>query len=215
MQGFLRLLLALASFIPCPLCGEVHELKIHAILVRKYRDTETVTNRVILIPVILCCIAKDKGLPYTKRILPPFLHPFCVIRLDCAMDCLRRYPDGRVGCADACSILGAADARTARRHLRLTLEGIKEASLQLTTVLSQHPSYASLTPHRIGQSCLENLEAAGAGIQKAKGRLKGGGIATIPVQFYVYAVGAMRRAKKQLAVSLTLVLRAWLLHDTS
>lgn len=215
MQDFLRLLLTLAGFIPCPLCGEIHEPKIHVLLERKYRDRREFTNRVILIPVILCRIAKDKGLPYTKRILPPFLHPFCVIRLDCALDCLRRYPDRRVGCADACSMLGAGDARTARRHLRLTLEGIKAAALRVTTILSEHPSFASLGRQRTGQTPLEVLEEAGEQMQLAAGRLKGGGIAPIPIQLYVYAVGVERRAKGGLAVSLTLVLCAWLFHDTS
>jgi hypothetical protein len=169
---------------------------------------------VIRIPVVLCRSAKDKGLPYTKRILPPFLHPFCVIRLDCAIAYLKRYTDEVFHCAEAFLMLGTGFARTARRHLRLTLEGIKEAALQLTAALSQFPSYASLTPQRIGQTHLEALEEAGEQVLRAAGRLQGGGIPTIPVQLYVYAVGVVRRARR-LAVSLTLVLRAWLFHDTS
>jgi hypothetical protein len=215
VQDFLRLLFTLAGFIPCPLCGDIHEPQIHALLKRKYRDTTTTTNQVILIPVVRCPSAKAKGLAYTKRILPPFLHPFCVIRLDCAMDHLRQYPEGHVGCAEACSMLGAGDPRTARRHLRLTLEGIKTAALQVSTILSDHPSYASLGKHRSGQTPMEVLEEAGEQLQRAAGRLKGGGIGAIPVQLYVYAVGVAGRAKKRLAISLTLVLRIWLFHDTS
>ena len=174
-----------------------------------------VSNRVILIPVTLCRNAKARGLPYTKRILPPFLHPFCVIRLDCAMDYLRRYPDGHFHRADAFDMLGTGDQRTARRHLRLTSAAINAAALQVTTVLSQFPAYASMGRRRIDQTPLEVLEEAGEQVQRAAGRLKGGGIAAIPVQFYVYAVGVEGRAKRPFAVSLTLVLRAWLFHDTS
>lgn len=215
MQDYLRILLFLAGFIPCPLCGEIHELKIHALLERKYRDTQLVINQVTLIPVILCHIAKEKGLPYTKRILPPFLHPFCVVRLDCAMDYLRQYPDGHFHRADALLTLGTGDVRTARRHLRLTLEGIRTAALQVTRILSEQPSYASLGRQRTGQTPVEVLEEAGEQLQRAAGRLKGGGIAPIPVQLYVYAVGVEGRAKKYFTLSLTLVLRAWLFHDTS
>ena len=49
---------------------------------RKYREREQQENVAIIIPVILCLVARAQKTQYTKRLLPEFLIPHSVIRLD-------------------------------------------------------------------------------------------------------------------------------------
>ena len=49
---------------------------------RNYRDRESRKNTSIVILVIMCLYARDQKEQYTKRLLPEFLIPRSVIRLD-------------------------------------------------------------------------------------------------------------------------------------
>jgi hypothetical protein len=205
----------LSGIIRCVLCGQIHELKIHAYLRRKVRDSETGKNRTIIIMVIMCPIAKELKKQYTKRILPPFLNPYCVISLDSTLAYLRLHPDGSMHRDLACQMMGTVDLRTVQRHIFITMGRISEAGLELHKFLSQIPSYAQIPPQRVGQTPLDSLEEAGAEVYRATVRVQGGSAARIPVQVYVYGVGVFQRARNFLAISLTLVLRAVAFHDTS
>jgi len=65
------------SEVPCPLCGEIHVVRIHGYFIRKVRDAETKENVEIMIFAIFCEIARERKDQYTKRILPPFVTPEC------------------------------------------------------------------------------------------------------------------------------------------
>ena len=60
----------------------VHPGRIHGYVERKFRHRQLWENVAIIIPVILCPIARAEKSQYTKRLLPDFLTPYSVIRLD-------------------------------------------------------------------------------------------------------------------------------------
>ena len=128
---------------------------------------------------------------------------------------LQRYPDGTMKHEIGCQMLGTVDPRTVLRHIRMTMQRIREAGLLLNTFLSQMPSYAQIPAHRIGQTPMESLEESGDEVHRATVRLQGGSTAKIPVLVYVYAVGVLQKTAPLLAIPLTLVLRAWVFDDTS
>ena len=63
------------------LCGEIHAVRIHAVLMRKIRNRDF-ENVEIGVFSIVCGRAKEQGKQYTKRILPPFVIPECNITLE-------------------------------------------------------------------------------------------------------------------------------------
>jgi hypothetical protein len=89
---FVQLLKVFFANYPCLLCKKVHELKIHDYPTRLYRNNESYRNEKIIIPVIICLEAKKLGLPYTKRILPPFLSPNAISLWKMIMKCSNRCP---------------------------------------------------------------------------------------------------------------------------
>lgn len=102
---------------PCPLCGEKHEVRVHAVLVRKIR-TEEEENTEILIVSIYCRRARESGRQYTKRILPVFVIPGCNITLENVLLYLRRHAEGeKIDYEEASYLLGSYDNRTIRRHV--------------------------------------------------------------------------------------------------
>ncbi len=111
----------LALFVPCPLCGEVHELRIHALLWRNVRSPEQGENTEIVIVAIICGRAEEAGKQYTKRILPPFVIPYCQIGREGVMAYLHRFPEGRIVYRFGNELLGARDIRTIRRHIAMGL----------------------------------------------------------------------------------------------
>ena len=60
----------LARVVPCLLCGQLHELKILSYPARKVRQPDTCANATIIIVVVVCATAKERGTQYSKRILP-------------------------------------------------------------------------------------------------------------------------------------------------
>jgi hypothetical protein len=214
-QAFCELLIRVSAFIPCLLCGEVHLLSIHARLWRTVRSPEEGQNIEIVIIAIICLKAKEVGRQYTKRILPPFVIPYCVISREAVLAYLRRFPDGRIHYRIASPMLGAVDMRTIRRHIADALDLISEATLQITLVLSQLPSYATVPQRRVGESEMASLGKAVEEMHRASRRVRGGSAPQIPPVVYIHAVGVYSRARNPLVPPLGLVLRAAVFHDTS
>ena len=214
-QAFIALVLRLFAFTPCLLCGQLHAVKIHAYLWRKVRSPAEGSNTEITIISIFCSIAREQGKQYTKRLLPPFVIPYCVICREIVLTYVRQYPDGAIHAASACAMMGTVDVRTVRRHVRLEMQLIGDASLRLIEFLSSLPGYAMVPDHRAGASMLESLDTAGAEMDRTATRVQGGIAARIPVLAYVHALNVYARAKQAIAAPLTLVLRAVVFRDTS
>ena len=84
---------------------------------RKYRDREHQENLTIIVPVIICPVARARGTQYTKRLLPEFLIPHSVIRLDYLLEAVDLQGAKRTEAA-VCDLLGCLDPRTARHQMR-------------------------------------------------------------------------------------------------
>jgi hypothetical protein len=190
-------------------------MRIHVRLWRKVRSPADGKNTDITIIVIICLSAKKKGTQYTKRLLPPFVIPYCVISRESVMAYARRFPNGIIHVAIASAMMGTVDIRTIRRHLLDTRKLIEDAALRLSECLSGIPAYARMPDQRPGQSPLESLDKASKEMDRAAARVQGGSAPTIPPLVYVHAVGVYARAGKRLIPSLSLVLRAVVFHDTS
>jgi len=214
-QAYVVLVRQLFIFTPCLLCGQLHVLKIRAFLWRKVRSPEDGLNTEIIIILIFCKTAKEQGWQYTKRLLPPFVIPYCVICREPVMAYIRQYPDGAIHSAIASPMMGTIDIRTIRRHVRLAMHLIKDASLQLWEFLSGLSGYASLPAHRPGASPLESLDKAAQEMDRAATRVQGCSAETIPVLVYVHALNVYTRARNPIVPVPTLVLQATFFHDTS
>jgi hypothetical protein len=95
-------------------CGTLYPARIHGYVERKYRDRECQHNVTIVIPVILCPLARALTRQYTKRLLPRFMIPHSVIRLDYLLEAADPAKSG--GSEEAvCELIGCLDPRTARR----------------------------------------------------------------------------------------------------
>ena len=215
MQGFEALLIQIFTFAPCLLCGQVHAMKIHVRLWRKVRSPVDGKNIEITIIAIICLSTKKKGTQYTKRILPPFAIPYCVINREAVLAYVRQFPDGIIHVAIASEMMGTVDIRTIRRHVLETKKLIVDAALRLSEFLSAIAGYGELPDHRLGQSSVESLDKAAKEMDRAAARVQGGSAPTIPPMVYVHAVGVYARGGGRLISPLSLVLRAVVFHDTS
>jgi len=207
--------IAAASDIPCLLCGEIHALHVHVRLVRKVRSPQAGENVEITIVSIICRRAKRRGRQYTKRLLPPFVIPFCQIGREGVCAYLRRFPDGSMNYRFAFSLMGARDPRTIRRHLQMGSAQIAKATLILATLLSGLPAFAKLPQRPLGQSDPAYLEDLSEQAHRARRRAGAGGQPRIPSLLYVHLVGVFDGARPPLAPSLSSVVRAVVFHDTS
>ena len=214
---FVLLLIEMFLDVPCLLCGEIHKLHIHAKLARKVRSAETQLNITITIVAIICRKAKKSGKQYTKRILPPFVIPYCLIRRDYVWAYLSLYPaGGRLHAQIASEMLGTVDLRTMRWLIQQAREEITEVALTLTEFLSAIPSYATLPDRKVGEPDLKYLCAVAEEIDQAAERVRGGNAVKIPPLVYLHAFDVYRRAPpNSLKPSLTSVLKAAVFHDTS
>lgn len=205
----------MASYVPCPLCGAVHALRIHDRLWRKVRSPEEGENIEVTIVSIICDAAKEAGKQYSKRILPPFVIPYCQIGRQGVLAYLQRFPDGRVVYGAGLAMLGARDIRTIRRHIALGLASIASAALQVARLLSELPAYATIPQHRLGESPGEYLEELAKEMHRAGQRAGGEGASRVPPIVYTHLASAVERSPRPLATPLTCVLRAAVFHDTS
>jgi Arc/MetJ family transcription regulator len=186
----------------------VHELKIHSYPPRKVRVPETCANATIFIVVIVCATAKKRGEQYSKRILPPFVAPYCVIRRDGVLDYLKRNPAGTMHYRMALSMLGALDKRTIRRHLDEGLTLIGRAAMQIAELLSQRAFFGTMPQRALGESEVTYLEAASEELSRAARRAAGARGRSIPCLVLVHIAGVSARHRGPPKVSTTSVLRA-------
>lgn len=110
---------------------------------RSYRDRETGENSSIVILVIICLLARDQGKQYTKRLLPEFLTPRCVIRLDYLQEAAALPPEEQRP-DRVCEILGCIDPRTARRRLSELNDAITRVTVELACFRSSTPELGAL-----------------------------------------------------------------------
>ena len=141
------------------MCGEIHRLHVHGYPHRCYRDRESGENLLIHVVAILCPIAQAAGKPYTRRLLPDFLIPRCVIRLDHLVEAAEEVQPGK-DVEKTCRILGCIDARTARSHLKRLDHAIATAAVELVERRAMAPELGELpqaTPQTVPLARLEAL----------------------------------------------------------
>ena len=142
---------------------------------RYYRDPDSGENTRIRILSILCPIARAAGRSYTKRLLPDFLIPRCVVRLDCLVEAAAEHQSRR-DIARSCELLGCIDVRTARVHLKRLKEAIEVASVELAEARAMSPELGELshtTPETLPLARLEALyrRESEAGVRAGAGSL--------------------------------------------
>jgi len=188
-------------------------VRIRSYLSRKVRSPEEDKNTPITIIAIFCPTAKARGRQYTKRLLPPFLIPHCVICREAVLAYLRLHPDGVLHAAVASPMMGTVDLRTMRRHLGRALQLITEATGTLRKVVVTALVAPTRGAEGAGPSALESLQEAAQEIAHAADR-KQASAAALPVLVYVHALEMDARARDPLVRVTTLVLRTVGFHDT-
>lgn len=182
---------------------------------RKVRSPEQGENIDITIISIVCVTAKEAGKQYTKRILPPFLIPYCQIGREGVMAYLGRFPDGRIVYRFGNELLGARDLRTIRRHIAMGLATIAAAGLELARLLSGLPAHATLPEPQLKQSPGQYLQELSQQMHVAARRAGRSRGSETPPMVYAHLVSVVDRSPGPLGTSLTCVLKAALFHDTS
>ena len=199
---------------PCCLCGEIHRLRIHAILIRKIRTGEE-ENTEILIISIYCIRAKKKGWQYTKRILPPFVIPECNIILVNVWRYIALYPDGSIHCEEAVFILGTFDDRTIRKHILLGWLMIEKTNLSLAEFLSTFAGYAQVPELKAGESAYVYLSLLIEEARRAAVRMGVNISEPNPVECYVHVLYVFKNCRNPLKTALNRVFHVLLFFDTS
>jgi len=182
---------------------------------RKVRSPEHGENTAIVIVAIICGTAKEAGKQYSKRILPPFVIPYCQIGREGVMAYLGRFPDGRIVYRFGNELLGARDIRTIRRHIAMGLASIAAANLELARLLSALPAHATLPEPQLKESPGQSLQELSEQMDRAARRAGGSQGSETPPMVYAHLVSVVERSPGPLAISLTCVLKAALFHDTS
>lgn len=169
----------------------------------------------VLVVSIICDWAKDAGKQYSKRILPPFVIPYCQISREGVVAYLGQFPDGRFVHRVGREVLGARDGRTIRRHIRIGLATSGAAGQELVGLLSEVSAHATLSERRLGESARECLQDLAKQMDRAGRRPGGRSGSGIPPMVYLHLVSVFERSAGAMAIPLSCVLRAVLLHDTS
>jgi hypothetical protein len=188
---------------------------VHAVLLRKVRSPEEGENVEVTIISIVCLKAKESGKQYTKRLLPPFLIPYCQISRHGVMGYLGRFSDGRVEYALGVRMLGARDIRTIRRHIAMGLATISAAALELASLLSGLPAHATLPDRQLNESPGQYLQELSKQMDRAARRAGGTRVSETPPMVYAHLVSVVERSARGVAIPLTSVLRAAVFHDSS
>lgn len=172
------------------LCGTIHPGRIHNHVYRNYRDRESLENIRIVIPVIICVLAQEQGMQYTKRLLPEFLTPRSVIRLDHLREAAALPPE-KCTPDRICEILGCIDPRTARRLLSDLNDAIRRVSLELACRRSTTPELGTLPTSTPDTSTLVRLSVLYQAEQDAQHRI---GREAVPLpSCAVFLQAAMRK----------------------
>jgi hypothetical protein len=140
------------------LCGEVHPLYVHGYPQRRYRDPGTGENVRIRVVSVICPHARAAGKQYTLRLLPDFLIPCCVIRLDRVVEAVAQDPSG-TDIEETCRLLGCIDERTARSHLKRMNRAIETAVVHLAERRAMAPELGELPETTPDEGSLARLMA--------------------------------------------------------
>jgi len=214
VQDFRILVIEFLSGHACPLCGQIHEVRIHGYFIRKVRDTDTAENVEITIFAIYCAVAKERNDQYTKRILPPFVTPECNIMLCNVMLYLAHNPEDKINYAKAQIMLGAHDPRTIRTHVLRGREMVEATTLQLTEVLSQEVGFGRIPELKPAMGVSEQLQRTVDEVEAGVQRMRGRGREPRSPGTYVHVVYCFHRARNELKVPLDRVLGAVGFDDT-
>jgi hypothetical protein len=179
------------------------------------RCPEEGENVEITVVSIICAAAKGAGKQYSKRMLPPFVIPYCQIGREGVLAYLRRYPDGEFVYAAGLQMMGARDKRTIRRHIALGLQTLGAAALALANLLSELAAFATLPQPGLRDSPGQSLQQLSEQIERAARRARGGRASQIPAIVYAHLASVWERSPQPPAAPLTHVLRVVVLHDTS
>lgn len=139
MSDFVAKLYRIFTVEPCVLCGTIHPFDIHCYPHRKARDPKTGVNVDDLVICAICEVAHEQGRQYTKRFLPDFLVPGCVIRLDATLLAVKAGISTPDLIQNACILMGCDDERTVKRHVKLATNSIQRANLYLSEVMALNP----------------------------------------------------------------------------
>jgi len=159
------------------LCGEIHPLYVHGYPYRCYRDPGGSENVRIRVISIICPYARAEGNRYTLRLLPDFLIPRCVIRLDRVLEAVEKDPYG-TDIEDTCRLLGCIDERTARSHLKRMNGAIETAAVHLAERRAMTPELGEVPEAIPDEGSLARLKALYRNVTEAAQRA-GGGITVI------------------------------------
>lgn len=176
------------------MCGELHPLRIHGYPLRRVRNRDRQENDSIRVVVIRCEHSRAAGTRYTMRLLPEFLVPGCVIRLD---DLEEAYEAKRVGATTErlCAILGCLDDRTVRRHLQRYGEALAAVALKLAERRAMSPELGELPQITPDTACVERLERLWGAEQVAAQR-RGEALRPMSLRYLLQAaLGKSRRQK--------------------
>lgn len=176
------------------MCGEVHKLCIHAYVRRGMRDRDLGSNETIRVVVIRCETARAAGKPYTMRLLPDFLVPGCVIRLDHVEEA---YEERRAGAGTdrLCAILGCLDGRTLRRHLKRYEEALAAVAVRLAERRAMSPQLGELPQSTPDTSSMDRLQRLWRAEQIASQR-RGEALSPMSLRYLLQAGLRNSRRKK-------------------
>ena len=142
-------------------------MQIHAYCKRLVRCSDG-RNHQLLIVVIICGRAQRAGIPYTKRMLPPFVIPECNIRLDLVLRLRQQHTANRSARGNAYALIGSVCERTIARHLRWAQEHSAATLLEVNELVAELAPFAALPAVRVGAAGLRQLRRSVAALEAAR-----------------------------------------------
>ena len=175
------------------MCRGLHPLRVHGYPLRRVRNREGQNNDTIRVVVIRCETARAAGNRYTMRLLPDFLVPGCVIRLD---HLEQAYEERRAGAGTdrLCGILGCLDNRTVRRHLKRYDDAVAAVALRLAERRAMSPQLGELPQSTPDTSSVDRLKGLWRAEQVASQR---GGEALGPMSLRYLLQAALGKSRRQ------------------
>ena len=213
-QAYRESLIRDGSKRPCLLCGTAHPVQIHAYCKRLVRCSDG-RNHQLLIVVIICGRAQRAGIPYTKRILPPFVIPECNIRLDLVLRLRQQHTANRSARGNAYALIGSVCERTIARHLRWAQEHSAATLLEVNEWVAELAPFAALPAVRVGAAGLRQLRRSVAALEAARRAGLGATGVAFTVLGCVHLRYVFERARSPLAIPSNRVLRGGCWFDTS
>jgi hypothetical protein len=153
-------------------------MRVHAYPFRKYRDRSIGRNVCIRIVSLICANARAVGTRYTIRLLPKFLVPRCVIRLDHALEAVEEREEAGASMERCCQVMGCLDLRTARMHLRQAGDVVCGATLTLAEAAAATPELGALPAGAEQQKPLQRLRALV--LREEQARIRAGHLISSP-----------------------------------